>query len=120
GRRGAQAVLGLVRVAALDPQRLAGCSFRIELEPVAERLEQAHLENTHRPRDMRAVRQLREAATIAGKNRGVRIVPPPEPEQQLVRVVAGEQMLTGELAARRGGLDLREAAELAALHPRQT
>ena len=64
---------------------------------------------------MRPGGELGEAATIARKNLGVRIVARCESQQQLVAVVARKQALRLELVARRRRLDMSETAELAAL-----
>src|ERR1044071_4708424 len=69
------------RVAA---QREAGVRLGVELEAVPERAQQVELEKTQRPRDARALGQLREAATIAGKDLGIRIAARGETQQQFV------------------------------------
>ena len=115
---GARPVLELEHVTQVRTQRLPGCRVRIELEAVAQRVQQVQLENPQRSRNVRAASQLREAATIAGKNLRIGVATRREPQQQFVRVVAREQPLAGERIARGRGLHVREPAEVAALQPR--
>src|SRR5688572_3652947 len=73
--------LELVDVTRVGAQRLAGRRVAVELEPVAERAEQLELEFTQRASDALRSGQLREAATIAGKDVGIRIAAGGEPQQ---------------------------------------
>ena len=77
-------MLELEHVAQVRAQRLAGRRVHVELEAVAERVQQMQLENPQGSRDVRASGQLREAATIAGKNLRIRVAARREPQQQLV------------------------------------
>src|SRR5690606_17246252 len=84
-----------------------------------ERTEETELEHPERPRERRIGCELREAATIAGKNLRVRIAARGEPEQKLAHVVRREQPLPAQLVDVARGLHVREPAELTAPDPRQ-
>src|SRR5262245_43847430 len=95
----AKTLLELVHVTRVGAQRLAGCRVSVELEPVTESAEQRELEYPQRAGDALCSGELREAATIAGKDVGVRIATGGEAQQQLVDVKAGEQALAFERVA---------------------
>jgi len=113
----AQPLFELVHVVRVLMQRFTRGRVAAKLEPITESTEQLELEEPQRASEVRGSGQLREAATITGKNLGVRVAPRREAQQQLVAVKPREQALTGEHIARCFGLDLRQPAELAAPHP---
>src|SRR5512143_237861 len=109
--RGAtHALLELEHIPRSGLERLAARCVAVELDAVTERVQEAKLENAQRPRHDFGFGQLREAATIAGKNLGVGIATDREPEQQLVRVIGAEQALRREVVASARGLHLRQAS----------
>src|SRR5690606_25265129 len=112
-------LLRVVQIAAVGTQRLAGLDFVIELEPVAERTEEPKLEQPERAGNVRRGGQIRKAVTIAGMDRVVRIAAGKQAQQELVRVVRGEQGFARERRGRAVRLDVGQRAELPAPGPRE-
>src|SRR6185503_8013118 len=120
--RRAQARLVVERAIAQRQQVSAGIVVLVRglgsAEPLLELIHVIQV-GAQRLSARRASVELREAATITGKNAGIRVAARGQPQQQLVGVEPREQPLPLERVAQALGLDVREPAEIAASNPRQ-